>query len=117
MHQAGSMNEEEIIIRPYHPDDSIGQITTLLHEAYGQLARMGLRYLATHQDQATTLDRIASGVRTFVAEQGGAIVGTLDAVLDPTPNPPPPGIASRRSSTLGNLPCSPGFSATASGCG
>lgn len=77
MHQAGSMNEEEIIIRPYHPDDSIGQITTLLHEAYGQLARMGLRYLATHQDQATTLDRIASGVRTFVAEQGGAIVGTL----------------------------------------
>lgn len=68
---------KEIIIRPYHSGDSISQITTLLHEAYSQLAQMGLRYLATYQDEATTLDRITNGVRTFVAQQGEAIVGTL----------------------------------------
>lgn len=68
---------EEILIRLYQVNDSISQITALLHQAYGQLAEMGLRYLATHQDEATTLDRITSGVRTFVAQQGGTIVGTL----------------------------------------
>ena len=68
---------QEILIRPYHSDDSIGQITVLLHEAYGQLARMGLRFLATHQDEATTVERISSGVRTFVAQRGDSIVGTL----------------------------------------
>lgn len=72
-----SVTPEEIIIRRYRPGDSIGQITTLLHEAYGQLARMGLRFLATHQDEATTLDRITSGVCTFVAQRGETIVGTL----------------------------------------
>lgn len=68
---------ENIIIRHYHPGDSISQLTALLHEAYGELARMGLRFLATHQDESVTLDRITSGVRTFVARQGEAIVGTL----------------------------------------
>ncbi len=65
-----------MIIRELRNDDAIPPITALLHAAYAPLARMGLRFLATHQDDATTLERFQVG-SGFVAEIDGAIVGTI----------------------------------------
>jgi predicted N-acetyltransferase YhbS len=67
---------ESIYIRPYRPDDAIPPITALLHAAYAPLAKMGFRFLATHQDDATTLRRLQNGF-AFVVEVDGAIVGTI----------------------------------------
>jgi GNAT superfamily N-acetyltransferase len=65
-----------IQIRPLRPDDPIPPITVILHAAYSPLARMGFRYLATHQDDATTLRRLQRGF-ALVAELEGVIVGTV----------------------------------------
>jgi predicted N-acetyltransferase YhbS len=66
----------EIIVRPLGPDDSIGELTDLLHRAYAQLAKMGLRFLATHQDDAMTAKRISHG-ECFVALRNGELCGTI----------------------------------------
>ena len=63
-------------IRSLRPEDSIPEITALLHAAYAPLAAMGFRYLATHQDDATTARRLQAGF-PFIAECQGTIVGTI----------------------------------------
>jgi GNAT superfamily N-acetyltransferase len=66
-----------ILIRPFAPaSDSVPAITALLHAAYGALAARGLHYVASHQDDATTLSRLQRG-HPFVAESAGEIVGTI----------------------------------------
>lgn len=65
-----------VLIRPYQPSDPIPEITSLLHRAYGPLAAQGLRYLASHQDDQTTLERLTSGA-SFVAIKDNAIAGTI----------------------------------------
>jgi len=74
-----------IIIRPYRDDDSVPSITRLLHDAYAPLAALGLRYTATHQDDATTLRRLTRGI-PFVGEIEGEIVATV--TLYPTESAP-----------------------------
>ncbi|MDZ4404312.1 bifunctional GNAT family N-acetyltransferase/class I SAM-dependent methyltransferase [Prosthecobacter sp.] len=69
------MNIEHIRIRELRPDDSVAAITELLHTSYTPLAAMGFKYLATHQDEATTQQRLQGGI-SIVAELDGAIVGT-----------------------------------------
>lgn len=69
------MNIEHIRIRELRPDDSVAAITELLHISYASLAAMGFKYLATHQDEATTQQRLQGGI-SIVAELDGAIVGT-----------------------------------------
>ncbi|MAE72356.1 MAG: hypothetical protein CME06_18040 [Gemmatimonadetes bacterium] len=54
-------------IRRLDPGDDLGELTRLLHRAYADLARQGLRYVATHQDLETTRNRVAEG-DCFVAE-------------------------------------------------
>lgn len=76
----------DFLIRPYSPADSIPAITALLHEAYGSLARQGLRFLATHQDDAMTLLCLTSG-DAFIAESPGEIIGTI-SVYPPWPDSP-----------------------------
>lgn len=66
----------ELVIRPYRTDDPVAEITTLLHAAYAPLAAQGMRYVASHQDEATTLRRLTAGFG-FVAELQGVIIGTL----------------------------------------
>lgn len=56
--------------------DAVPEITAMLHAAYAGLARMGFRYSATHQDDATTLRRLQKG-EAFVAEWNGALAGTI----------------------------------------
>ncbi len=68
--------EAPLRIRPLRDSDSLEELTELLHRAYRVLADMGLRFLATHQDVATTKRRVASG-HCFVAERGGKVVGTI----------------------------------------
>ena len=65
-------------IRPLGPDDSIEELTDLLHRGYAGLAERGLRYLASHQDVSTTRSRTAAG-DCFVAEDPatGALLGTI----------------------------------------
>jgi ribosomal protein S18 acetylase RimI-like enzyme len=65
-----------ISIRELRPDDSVTAITDLLRAAYAPLAAMGFKYLATHQDEATTRQRLQSGI-SIVAEMDGSIVGTV----------------------------------------
>ncbi len=67
---------DDIVIRRFAPGDSIGEITALLHRSYLQLARVGLRYLATHQDDSITSERLTDGT-SFLALQKGQIVGTI----------------------------------------
>ena len=63
-------------IRRKTPDDSVADLTALLHRAYAALAGMGLRFVATWQDETITVKRIARG-ECFVAEVDGRIVGTI----------------------------------------
>lgn len=69
---------ENILIRPYQSTDSIPEITALLHRAYAQMAGQGMRYLASHQDDRTTLERLTNGA-SFLALKEDAIVGTITA--------------------------------------
>lgn len=66
----------DLVIRPLRDSDSIEELTELLHRGYRQLADMGLRYLATHQDAATTRKRISAG-ECFVATYENQIIGTI----------------------------------------
>jgi len=67
-----------IHIRPHHPKDPLPQITAMLHRAYKPLAQQGMRYLASHQDQATTHDRLTNNAAlALVAECNNHIIATI----------------------------------------
>src|SRR4051794_36646698 len=63
-------------LRRFGHADSVAELTALLHRAYAPLAARGMRYLASHQDDAVPRRRISRG-ECWVAEAGGRIVGTI----------------------------------------
>lgn len=63
-------------IRLIEPSDSIDELTDLLHRAYASLAAQGFRYLATHQDAATTRRRVNKG-ECYLLIQGERLIGTV----------------------------------------
>jgi GNAT superfamily N-acetyltransferase len=65
-----------ITYRPLRADDDLDAITDLLHAAYAPLAAAGMRYVASHQDVATTRRRTTKG-ETFVAVRDNAVVGII----------------------------------------
>ncbi|UUX49456.1 GNAT family N-acetyltransferase [Nisaea acidiphila] len=67
---------DAVLIRSLEETDSIPDLTSMLHRAYGRLARMGLRYMATHQGDDVTRERIAEGT-CLVAVMDGEVVGTI----------------------------------------
>lgn len=67
---------EAIRIRPLGPDDSLDELTELLHRAYQRLAVMGLNFTAVDQESSVTRGR-AQGGTCLVAEVAGAMVGTV----------------------------------------
>ena len=67
---------KEVVLRRLAATDSLADLTALLNRAYRQLLEMGLRYVATWQDEAVTRRRI-EGAECWVAEQSGRIVGTI----------------------------------------
>lgn len=87
----------QVAVRPFRSDDSIDELTRLLHRAYAALARMGLNYTAADQSPQTTRMRVEHG-QCFVAIEHTRIVGTV--LVNPVvPNPlgvrfGKPGIAS-----------------------
>jgi len=78
--------ECEITFRDLRPDDSIIAITALLHAAYRPLAEQGLRFLASHQSEDVTRERLGSGF-PLVGLLAGEIVATLTR-YGPTPDSP-----------------------------
>ncbi len=68
-------------IRPLRPDDSLAELTALLHKAYARLGALGLNYTVVDQDEATTARRVAGG-HCLVAHVQGALAGTV--LLQPT---------------------------------
>jgi len=95
----------DYVIRPYSAADSVSDITTLLHAAYGSLARQGLRFLASHQDDAMTLSRLTTG-DTFIAESADQIIGTI-SIYPPWPNSPCEWYRRARVFRLGQLAVAP----------
>ncbi len=67
---------KEVVLRKLMPSDSAEELTALLHRAYKALAHTGFRFLATHQDAATTRKRAESG-ECYVGLLDGAVVATL----------------------------------------
>jgi predicted N-acetyltransferase YhbS len=76
--------EQHILIRPYQPTDSIPEITALLHKAFASMAAQGLLFLASHQSDMITKDRLVNGT-SFLAINNNAIVGTI-SVYGPSMN-------------------------------
>lgn len=70
--------ERSVVVRPARQDDPISDITALLHRAYRPLADMGLRFVATYQDDDMTRERLFDGIG-FVALLDDVIVGTVSA--------------------------------------
>ena len=66
----------DLLIRHLAPDDSVDELTALLHRAFAPLGRMGLTCSCVAQSVATTAARIARGTG-FVALRHARIVGTV----------------------------------------
>lgn len=66
----------DIDIRTWSPDLPVPGITALLHTAYAPLAGMGFRYMATHQDDSMTFQRLSAGW-SFLASIADTLVGTI----------------------------------------
>lgn len=64
-------------IRLLQTDDSVSELTRLLHRAYRRLAEMGLHYVATHQSEDITRRRLAGGECYVALDDRNAIVGTI----------------------------------------
>lgn len=63
-------------IRLLAEDDSIPELTQLLHRAYRPLAEQGMRYVASWQDDEITRRRIARG-ECYLAFAGVRLAGTI----------------------------------------
>jgi predicted N-acetyltransferase YhbS len=65
-----------IAIRRIQTSDSLDELTTLLHRAFGPLGRRGIHCSCVDQDVQTTRNRLMRG-DAFVAEVEGKVVGTI----------------------------------------
>jgi predicted N-acetyltransferase YhbS len=68
---------EAIAIRPIRPDDSIDELTTLLHRSYAGLGNMGLNYTAVDQSVETTRKRLSRGFAFVAVDPQDRLVGTI----------------------------------------
>lgn len=69
-------DNSELLVRPVCSDDSMEELTELLHRAYKRLADEGFRFVATYQSVDETLRRI-SNARCWVGIRNGQLVATL----------------------------------------
>ena len=72
-------------VRRWQTGDSLAELTALLHRAYAPLAAAGMNFTAASQSQAMTQQRLL-GAHTWVAVQGGQIVGSITAAGPFDPN-------------------------------
>lgn len=88
MKNASEKNRRNVLIRPIAENDSMEELTLLLHRSYKRLGDMGLRFFATHQTPEQTRERVVSG-ECFVAELEGKMVGTICLYTEPEIDGPP----------------------------
>ena len=72
-----AINGTEVELRLLQPGDSLAEMTKMLHRSYKLLADMGLRFLATYQDEEVTRERALTNGLCIVAISSGAIIGTI----------------------------------------
>ncbi len=65
-----------MVIRRFTEQDSVAELTELLHRAYATLAAMGLRFFATHQTAEQTLERMENG-ECYVGTVNNRVVATV----------------------------------------
>lgn len=70
------VNPENLEIRLLEPSDSVSELTLLLNRAYKRLADMGLKYVATWQDDEITRKRL-KGVECYVGLINGKIIAMV----------------------------------------
>ena len=70
------MTVPPVSLRLLEDGDSMGELTALLHRAYLPLAKAGMRYWASYQDEAATRRRCAQG-ECWVAVRGQRLIGTI----------------------------------------
>ena len=70
-------NDTDVLIRLLLPTDSLFEMTQMLHLSYKRLAEMGLRFMATHQTEAITKERVLTNALCLVAISNGKIIGTI----------------------------------------
>ena len=72
------------ILRRWRPDDSVAELTELLHAAYAPLGAAGMNFTAVDQTPAATAQRLQAA-HTWVALQGGRLAGCIsaNAAFDP----------------------------------
>ena len=66
----------KITIRRFSENDSIKELTDLLHKSYKSLLDSGWRHVAGWQDEKMTAHHVSAG-ECFIAEQNGKIIGTI----------------------------------------
>lgn len=64
------------LVRALASQDSLDELTAMLHAAYAPLAARGMNFTAATQTPQTTQQRVAEG-RCLLAESGGALLGTV----------------------------------------
>lgn len=70
------MADPEIEIRFFREGDSVSELTRLLNRAYRPLAEMGMRYVASWQDDEITRRRMSHG-ECYLAFLETRLVGTI----------------------------------------
>lgn len=73
-------NKFNINIRLLNNNDSLEELTDLIHRAYSQLADMGFRYWGTYQTVEDTQKRISGG-ECYVVIYENKIIGTIMLAL------------------------------------
>ena len=68
---------DTLSIRPLGPDDSVEDLTALLHRAYATLGAKGWNYTAVDQSVDVTRERITQGKCLVAVDGSGRILGTI----------------------------------------
>lgn len=71
----------DITIRLLNSSDSIKDLTELLHRAYKPLAEAGMLYLASHQDETVTINRISKGECYVAVIQEDKVDGIKERIV------------------------------------
>lgn len=85
LHTFHFKDKEYIEFRLISEEDSIEELTQLLHKSYKALADKGLKYVATYQDKSITLKRIKSAYKCYIGIHNNEIVSTI-SLYSPKPS-------------------------------
>ena len=78
-------DSEQIEFRLISSDDSIEELTKLLHKSYKVLADMGLKYVAATQDHSITLSRTSHAYKCYIGMYEHKIASTI-SLYSPKPS-------------------------------